>query len=124
MGDKQNNRKIGAKYERVAKEYLIEHGYQIVESNYFCKAGEIDIIAREGNYLVFVEVKYRKNKKAGSSLEAVDLRKQKTLSRCAIFYMMERHLSFECPMRFDVIGIEGKEILLRKNAFPYQGYSY
>lgn len=116
----QNNRKVGEKYEQIAKNYLIEQGYQILESNYFCKAGEIDLIAREKEYLVFIEVKYRKNKLAGFGMEAVHIRKQKTISRCAIFYLMEHHLSLEQPMRFDVVSIDMEQITLIKNAFFYQ----
>ncbi len=119
----QNNRKIGGKYEEVAKDYLIKQGYQIVESNYFCKAGEIDLIAREKEYLVFIEVKYRKNQKTGTGLEAVSIQKQKTISRCALFYIMEHQLNLEVPIRFDVVSIDKEQMTLIKNAFFYQGSS-
>ena len=116
----QNNRKVGKKDEQIAGEYLKRQGYEIIRNNYFCKAGEIDLIAREGGYLVFVEVKYRKNKSAGWGMEAVDKNKQRRISRCAIFYLMEHSLSFEQPIRFDVISIDCDQITLIKNAFFYQ----
>ena len=54
-----NRRKVGAEYERYAAHFLEKQGYQIIEYNYCCRLGEIDIVARDGRYLVFVEVKYR-----------------------------------------------------------------
>lgn len=68
-----NNRKIGNSYEKIAGEYLRLHGYEILEYNFRCKAGEIDIIAKDGDYLVFCEVKYRKSKRKGSPFEAVTI---------------------------------------------------
>ena len=56
----ENRRKIGTNYERLAGKYLEAHGYQIIEYNFKCNAGEIDIIAKDQEYLVFCEVKYRR----------------------------------------------------------------
>lgn len=117
---KENQRKTGSLYERKAGEYLQEQGYEILEYNYRCRAGEIDIVAREGDYLVFCEVKYRKNDRKGTPLEAVTLKKQRTISRCAMFYIMERGLGGQ-PCRFDVAGITGSEgkVELVRDAFIY-----
>ena len=82
----------------------------------YSKQGEIDIVAKDGEYLVFCEVKYRSDAQKGSPLEAVDARKQKAIFRCALFYLTEKHLG-EVPCRFDVIGIEGTRITHIKNAF-------
>ena len=60
-----NQREVGAKKEEQAGEYLKSCGYELEAKNYYCRFGEIDIIAREGKYLCFVEVKYRKNEKYG-----------------------------------------------------------
>ena len=60
-----NKRKTGTEYEELAARWLIEKGYEILEKNYRCRIGEIDLIARDGRYLVFVEVKYRSDEKAG-----------------------------------------------------------
>ena len=57
-----NKRKTGAVYEERAAAYLIQHGFQILEKNFYCRQGEIDLIGIHGEYLVFVEVKYRKRK--------------------------------------------------------------
>lgn len=113
---KENKRKTGAKYERAAAEYLRNQGYEILEYNYRCHGGEIDLVVRDGEYLVFCEVKYRSDTLAGHSLEAVDKKKQHTIVRCAQFYLMEHGMD-DCPVRFDVIGITGNDICLIKDAF-------
>lgn len=113
---KQNNRKIGAQYESVAAYYLEQSGYEIVERNYRCRIGEIDLIARDGEYLVFCEVKFRKSQGKGNPLEAVGRKKQNTLIKCAQWYLIEHDLQ-DIPCRFDVIGITKQQIYLLKNAF-------
>lgn len=111
-----NKRELGSRYEKAVGYYLEQQGYEILEYNYRCRIGEIDLIARDGEYLVFCEVKYRKNCGTGSPLEAVDVRKQKIIWKVAQHYLMTHHLS-NIPCRFDVIGIEQEKLLLIKNAF-------
>lgn len=109
-------------YEQLAGEYLKQQGYEILTYNFRCRYGEIDIIARDGEYLVFVEVKYRRNTKSGSPFEAVHLRKQQVISRVASYYCLT-HGCLDCtPCRFDVVAILGEERMLLKNAFDYCGY--
>ncbi len=116
-----NNRKIGAQFETVAAELLKQQGFHILEKNYRCKTGEIDLIAREGEYLVFIEVKYRKNARKGFAVDAVTREKQKKICRTADFYMRQHHMFGDMCIRFDVAAIDGKEIRIVKNAFPYVG---
>lgn len=111
-----NRRKIGTDYEKAAGEFLKQQGFQILEYNYRCKKGEIDLIARDGEYLVFCEVKYRKNAGKGYPLEAVDIRKQRVLSQCARYYLMTEG-RMDTPCRFDVVSIMGEKITLIKDAF-------
>lgn len=118
MGTGYNRREVGARYEHIAGEYLKRLGFEILEYNYRCKKGEIDLIARDGEYLVFCEVKYRKDTRKGHPLETVGIRKQKILSGCAIYYLMQKGLA-DIPCRFDVVSIEGENIILIKNAFDY-----
>lgn len=61
--NKKNQRSVGARYEQIAGKYLEQQGYQILQYNYHCRQGEIDIIARDGEYLVFCEVKYRTDRR-------------------------------------------------------------
>ena len=75
-----NKRQIGAEYEKKAVALLLEKGYEILEVNYRNRMGEIDIIAKDGKYICFIEVKFRTNSDFGSPLEAVDAKKQKIKS--------------------------------------------
>ena len=112
-----NKRNIGSRYEQKAAQYLEEQGYRILERNYRCKLGEIDLIARDGAYLAFVEVKYRMDARAGYGLEAVDVRKQRRIIRAASWYLYEKHAGEEQPCRFDVVSFLGEEITLVRDAF-------
>lgn len=114
----KNRRRLGAENEKKAGKYLEKAGYEILEYNYRCKAGEIDLVARDGKYLVFCEVKYRSGCGSGHPLEAVDLRKQKILSRCALYYLTGKGLQ-DVPCRFDVVSMMDDEILVIKNAFDF-----
>ena len=93
----------------------------ILQYNYRCRAGEVDIVARDGSFLVFCEVKYRRTAGKGGALDAVTCGKQRTISKCALFYLMEHHLT-GAACRFDVVGIEGaaEKITLVKGAFEYE----
>ena len=112
-----NTRKVGTEYENRATIYLEKLGYQILERNYRCRIGEIDLIAGHEGYLVFVEVKYRSNAAQGYALEAVNGRKQATIRRVARHYLMSHHLPEDTPCRFDAVGITGDEIALVKDGF-------
>lgn len=114
----ENKRKIGAEYEKTAAEYLKNIGYEILEYNYRSRQGEIDIVAKDGEYLVFCEVKYRANQQSGHPSEAVNDKKQRALSKCALYYIMKKKME-DVPCRFDVVSICGKEITLLKNAFDF-----
>lgn len=113
---KQNNRAVGTAYEQIAGRFLEKKGFQILEYNYRCRAGEIDLIAKDREYLVFCEVKYRRTKSAGSALEAVDTKKQKRLYRCAQQYVAAHKIP-DAAARFDVVAIEGNEVCHIENAF-------
>ncbi len=103
----------------MAADYLVSQGLLILERNYRCRMGEVDLIARDGNYLVFVEVKYRNSSRNGNAAEAVDWRKQRVISRVASFYLMSHHDTTNHPCRFDVIAIDQGTIHWYRNAFEY-----
>ena len=90
--------------ESLAVEFLIGQRYAIVEKNYRRSCGEVDIIARDGGILVFVEVKTRHSTLFGTPFEAVNARKQRQLSRIAQEYL-QTHKLIEVPARFDVIAV-------------------
>lgn len=113
----KNRRLIGAVYEKKAEEYLKTLGFEIVERNFCCRQGEIDLIARDKNALVFVEVKYRKTEKYGLPAEAIDKRKQQKLYQTARYYLCTHGYGEEQVCRFDAVLILGEEISLIQNAF-------
>ena len=116
---RKSTRRTGADYERAAGYYLEKQGCEVLEYNYRCRAGEIDLIAKDGEYLVFCEVKYRSDGRKGSPLEAVDDRKQRRICRAASSYLARHGLRTDQGCRFDVVAITGEKIRLVKNAFPF-----
>ena len=80
-------------------------------------ARNVGIEMASGNYIVFVEVKYRSNNKYGYAVEAVNYRKKQIIRHVAQFYMATRYKSCDIPCRFDVIGIDGETVTHIKNAF-------
>lgn len=120
---KKNNRKTGADFEQKAAEYLAGQGYCILEKNYRNRSGEIDIIAKDKEMLVFAEVKYRANICCGDPLEAVDQKKQRRICRAALSYYKMRGCRTTQPCRFDVIAFYGNGSLRHiQNAFEFQPY--
>lgn len=116
-----NTRVRGKKSEELAAAFLKKKGYAILTQNFTCKLGEIDIIARQGREIVFVEVKSRSNINYGFPQESVTKTKQAKLRQVALYYLKIHGLVDE-NCRFDVVSIylspKGKEkIELIKNAF-------
>ena len=113
-------KELGKKGEEAALRFLKKRGYRIVEKNYVCKMGEMDIIAKEKDTLVFVEVKTRTSTFFGPPQLAVNSRKQRQLSKVALNYLNEKRLK-DVKARFDVVAIllrqKGEEIELIKDAF-------
>lgn len=111
---------LGRFGEELAKKRLRELGYSILETNYRCPLGEIDLVARDGDVLVFVEIKTRKIRSLGEVKEAVHKRKQGKLSKVALAYLKSKNL-WGSKARFDVVAVgvgEGKkEIEIIKDAF-------
>ena len=118
-----STRKSGDEGEGIAKQHLVQLGLQIVETNYhYGKSGEIDIVARDGDVLVFCEVKMRTNDEYGDPEFAITRKKQLQIRRIAHAYLYERNIDDqEC--RFDVVAIKnydntpGPEINYIRNAF-------
>lgn len=114
-----NKREIGTEYEEKAVAFLENRGYFILERNFRNRIGEIDIIARHHEYLVFIEVKYRKNIRSGRPEEAVTSAKMRTICKVADYYRMRYGFGDDTPCRFDVVAIVGEEIRIFENAFAY-----
>ena len=95
---------IGRRGEALAAELLRAKGLTIVERNFRCRAGEIDLVALDGPTLVFVEVRSRRGDRAGTPLESIDPRKRARVTRVARHFLATRGLA-EQDVRFDVVGI-------------------
>jgi putative endonuclease len=113
-------KELGKRGEEIAIRFLKKKGYHILLTNYVCKMGEMDIIAREKDTLVFIEVKTRTSTAFGPPQLAVNLTKQMQLSKVALYFLKEMRLE-EVKARFDVVAIlvrpRGEEIELIKDAF-------
>lgn len=116
----RNKRTIGTQTERIAADYLKEKGYTILEVNYRNRFGEIDIIAKQGETLVFAEVKFRSTETFGNPMEAVSYAKQRKISKTALYYYAGHGYKESVPCRFDVIAIYGDGRLEHlENAFDF-----
>lgn len=110
---------FGTRGEIIALNYLINKGYTILERNYKNKIGEIDLIAKQGNIIVFVEVKTRLTRGFGDPLEAINYKKQEKIRKVATFYLIKNRKTNE-PCRFDAIAILGEsddDVVHVENAF-------
>ncbi len=111
-----NKREIGTEGEDRATTSLKKEGYRIIEKNFRSPFGELDIVAEEGGYLVFVEVKKRNSPVFGTSLHAINNTKKKHMIKTAMFYM-KTHRCFDRRVRFDVVGIDSENVKIVKHAF-------
>jgi len=117
----QNQRQVlGKEGELIAENYLKKKGYKLVERNYRCPVGEMDLIALDRKVVVFIEVKTRSDHRFGNPLESVHWHKQQKMSKTALFFLSQHRLH-QREARFDVIGIslEGREPVVEhiQNAF-------
>lgn len=119
---------LGKSGENIARMFLENEGHIILCQNYKVKGCEIDIVSKEkceetsfgiNEYIVFTEVKYRKDNEHGNPYEAVSFGKQKKICRAALHYLMENHYSRDTSVRFDVISIANCGIEWIKNAFEF-----
>jgi putative endonuclease len=114
-----SRRALGRWGEQMAADYLRENGYGIEEMNYRCPRGEIDIVARDGSVVAFVEVRTRRGRGHGTPQESITPAKQRKLIEVAQTYLQERELS-DVDWRIDVVAIsidgDGPQIRLIRNA--------
>ena len=110
---------VGFVAEKQARNYLCKHGLTWLESNYRCRLGEIDLIMRDREYLVFVEVRARASNAYGGAVQSVTHSKRQKLLRTATLYLQTKKLYDKLPSRFDVLSLDGvpPQISWIKNAF-------
>ena len=120
IGMVEARRELGKRGEDAAVHYIEKKGYRIVERNFTCKVGEVDIVALDGKTLCFIEVKTLSSSTYGPPEIAVTVHKQRQLSKVALAYLDQNHLQ-DIEARFDVIGVTlspgDKRVELIKDAF-------
>ncbi len=99
----------GYGYERYAAKWLEARGLTIIARNFRCRLGEIDLVARQGGTVVFVEVRARRSSRFASAAASVDHRKQQRLLRTAQVYLRKHPAAAQAPCRFDVIAIQPRQ---------------
>jgi putative endonuclease len=99
------SKQLGAEAETFAQNYLIEQGLQLIARNFSCKLGEIDLIMRDSDQMVFIEVRYRKQIGYGSSQESVNYFKQQKLIKAASYYLQTQGLYNSQSCRFDMVAL-------------------
>jgi len=101
----KHRRATGGAYEQVAARYLEKQGLQLILSNYHCRLGEIDLIMKDHDILVFVEVRYRLRSSFVSPLLSINAAKQQKLLRTAMVFIKHHNLNDKVPCRIDLIGL-------------------
>lgn len=112
-----NKRKIGSISEKAVGRYLEKEGYEILQYNFRSRFSEVDIVAKEDRYLVFVEVKWRSSDRNGAPEEAVDKKKQQRIIRGALYYLVRYRVPEGTPIRFDIAAVEHGNVRLIRDAF-------
>lgn len=100
-------REQGEYTENLACQYLKNKGFKLIEKNFNCRVGEIDLIMKDNDNLVFVEVRYRRNNDFGSGAESITASKQSKLIKTASLYLQQHAKLNKLPSRFDVVSISG-----------------
>lgn len=107
FGRGHTTKQIGDRAEQCAETHLRQHGLKTVTKNFNCKGGEVDLIMRHGDCLVFVEVRYRKRVDFGQGSDTVDYRKQQKIITAARRYLQQHKLTDKQACRFDVVSLSG-----------------
>ncbi|WP_338522692.1 YraN family protein [Pseudomonas batumici] len=97
----------GKDAERLALRHLEQQGLRLLAQNWSCKRGELDLVMLDGDTVVFVEVRYRKNTQWGGALGSIDARKRKKVIFAAQYFLQRESRWAYCPCRFDVVAIDG-----------------
>jgi putative endonuclease len=113
------NQQLGQLAEDRALDYLIQQGLQLVMRNYTCPLGEIDLIMKDRIYLVFIEVRSRKNPRFGGGIVSITYAKKQKILKTTAHYLMKQGRRVQLPLRFDVVSMEGHlgQITWIKDAF-------
>ncbi|MEX5567882.1 YraN family protein [Pseudomonas syringae] len=108
MMQRSTRQQAGREAEAFALQFLQQQGLRLIEQNWLCKRGELDLVMLDGDTVVFVEVRYRRHSGWGGAMESVDFRKQEKLVTAAQLFLQHATAWANSPCRFDVIAIEGE----------------
>jgi putative endonuclease len=111
MNSSINKKKLGDQIEKLVCTYLRRQKLKFIVRNYQCRLGEIDLIMRDEHVLVFIEVRYRQHYHFGSSLESINLHKQRKIIKAAEHYLLSKQLTEKIACRFDVVGVKSTQKL-------------
>ncbi|AQL39368.1 YraN family protein [Pseudomonas syringae] len=118
MIPRSNRQQAGREAEAFALQFLQQQGLRLIEQNWLCKRGELDLVMLDGDTVVFVEVRYRRHAGWGGAVESVDFRKQEKLVIAAQLFLQQVSCWADYPCRFDVIAIEGSPGSAHGSAVP------
>jgi putative endonuclease len=96
-------KRLGDSKERQARRYLEQHGLRHVANNVRCRRGELDLVMRDGDVLVFIEVRYRASQRFGGAAASIDARKQRRIAAAAAWFLQRQPVALAC--RFDVLAL-------------------
>ncbi len=113
--------RTGLAHEQIALDHLLAQGLTLEQRNYRCRLGEIDLIMRDGQTVIFVEVRYRRSAGHGGALASIGHAKTRRIAMSAQTYLKQRYGTLDMPMRFDVVALDGPAPTLRwlKAAFEF-----
>jgi putative endonuclease len=119
MNVKSTTQLQGKKAEDFALDFLSQQKMTCITRNFYSKSGEIDLVMKDQEFLIFVEVRYRRSQTYGSALSTVDWRKQQKIIKTANYFLLKNPHYQTLPARFDVVGISGNSMQAEwiKNAF-------
>lgn len=100
---------VGAKFEASTEAYLNKSGLRTICRNYRCRTGEIDLVMIDGEFIVFVEVRYRRGDSYGSPLESITVTKQQRIIRAATHFLAVKPEFRDMPCRFDAVGVSSRD---------------
>ena len=101
-----NNLRKGLRFEDLARRYLVEQGLSLLESNYRCRLGEIDLIMRDADTLCFIEVRFRNSLDYGGASASITPAKQRRIVKAALFYLAGKPRAMQQALRFDALLIQ------------------
>jgi len=101
-----NNLRKGLRYEKQAREYLCAQGLRLLQSNYHCRFGEIDLIMRDADSICFIEVRFRRSLSFGGASASITAAKQRKIVKTALFYLSSNRNLLNQPLRFDALLIQ------------------